>query len=72
MEMPGTSPLRGDDADDTQSHHILGVHLRLWSSRNWSVSREGANTGSHEKALVHGTCSRLATLHGDPRTPVLL
>ena len=40
------------------------------AARNWSVFLERPNTGRHEKAPVRCPCSRLAALHGAPRTRV--
>ena len=54
--------------DYTRSHHHPGAQFLVGSSRNWSVFLERPNTGRHEKAPVRCPCSRLAALHGTPRT----
>ena len=54
--------------DYTRSYHHPGAQFWVGSSRNWSVFLEGTNTGRHEKSPVRCPCSRLAALHGDPRT----
>ena len=58
----------GEYTDYTQSYHHPGAQFWVGSSRNWSVFLEKPNTGRHEKAPVRCPCSRLAALHGDPRT----
>ena len=60
----------GEYADYTRSHHHPGAQLWVGSSRNWSVFLERPKTGRHEKAPVRCPCSRLAALHGAPRTHV--
>ena len=45
--------------------------IQVRSSGNWSVFLERPNTGRHEKAPVRCACSRLAALHGAPRTMVV-
>ena len=62
-------PEYGEYTDYTRSHHHHGAHFWVGSSRNWSVFLERPNTGRHEKAPVRCPCSRLAALHGAPRTP---
>ena len=52
----------------TRKYHHPGAQFWVGSSRNWSVFLERPNTGRHEKAPVRCPCSRLAALHGDPRT----
>ena len=54
--------------DYTRSYHHPGAQFWVGSSRNWSVFLERPNTGRHEKAPVRCPCSRLAALHGAPRT----
>ena len=58
----------GEYTDYSQSQHHPGAQFWVGSSRNWSVFLERPNTGRHEKALVRCPCSRLAALHGAPRT----
>ena len=58
----------GEYTDYTPSHHHPGAQFWVGSSRNWSVFLERPNTGGHEKAPVRCPCSRLAALHGAPRT----
>ena len=54
--------------DYTRSYCHPGVQFWVGWSRNWSVFLERPNTGCHEKAPVRCPCSRLAALHGAPRT----
>ena len=61
----------GEYTDYTRSYHHPGAQFWVGSSRNWSVFLERPNTGRHEKAPVRCPCSRLAALHGDPRTLTL-
>ena len=58
----------GEYTDYTRSYHHPGAQFWVGSSRNWSVFLERPNTGRHEKAPVRCPCSRLAALHGAPRT----
>ena len=58
----------GEYTDYTQSYHHLGAQFWVGSSRNWSVFLERPNTGRHDKAPVRCPYSRLAALHGAPRT----
>ena len=44
---------------------VFGRHA---GQSHWSVFLEMPNTGRHEKAPVRCPCSRLAALHGAPRT----
>ena len=60
----------GEYTDCTRSYHHPGAQFWVGSSRNWSVFLERPNTGRHEKAPVRCPCSRLAALHGAPRTHV--
>ena len=60
----------GEYTDYTRSHHHPGAQFWVGSSRNWSVFLERPNTGRHEKTPVRCPCSRLAALHGAPRTHV--
>ena len=62
------SRVYGEYTDYTRSHHHPGAQFWVGSSRNWSVFLERRNTGRHEKAPVQCPCSRLAALHGAPRT----
>ena len=34
-----TSQERGEETDETQSHHLSGAQLRVGSGRKWSVIR---------------------------------
>ena len=61
----------GEYTDYTRPYHHPGAQFRVGSSRNWSVFLERPNTGRHEKAPVRCPCSRLAALHGAPRTLIL-
>ena len=54
--------------DYTRSYHHPCAQFWVGSSRNWSVFLERPNTGRHKKAPVRCPCSRLAALHGAPRT----
>ena len=54
--------------DYTWSYHHPGAQFWVGSSRNWPVFLERPNTGRHKKAPVRCPCSRLAALHGAPRT----
>ena len=58
----------GEYTDYTRSYHHPGAQFWVGSSRNWSVFLERPNTGRHEKAPVRCPFSRLAALHGAPRT----
>ena len=58
----------GNTRDYIRSYHHPGAQFWVGSSRNWSVFLEWPNTGRHEKAPFRCPCSRLAALHGDPRT----
>ena len=58
----------GEYTDYTRSYHHPDAQFRVGSSRNWSVFLERPDTGRHEKAPVRCPCSRLAALHGAPRT----
>ena len=58
----------GEYTDYTRSYHHPCAQFWVGSSHNWSVFLERPNTGRHEKASVHCPCSRLAALHGAPRT----
>ena len=61
----------GGYTDYTRSYHHPGAQFWVGSSRNWSVFLERPNTGRHEKAPVRCPCSRLAALHGAPRTRLI-
>ena len=52
----------------TRSYHHPGAQFWVGSRRNWSVILERPITGRHENAPVRCPCSRLAALHGAPRT----
>ena len=54
-----------------RSHRLRGAYLWVGSRRNWSVFLEGLCTGRHGEAPVCCPCSRLAALHGAPRTRCL-
>ena len=58
----------GEYTDYTRSHHHPGAQFLVGSSRNWSVFLERPNMGRHEKAPVRCPFSRVAALHGAPRT----
>ena len=58
----------GEYTDDIRSHHHPGAQFWVGSNLNWSFFLEEPNTGRHEKAPVRCQCSRLAALHGAPRT----
>ena len=63
----------GGDALMTPDHivvlvHNSGLHRAGIGRSSW----KGLSSGRHEKAPVHCPCSRLAALHGAPRTLVLL
>ena len=60
----------GEYIDYTKSHHHPGAQFWVGSSRNWSVFLQRPNTVRHEKAPVRCPCSRLAALHGAPRTQI--
>ena len=62
----------GEYTDYTRSYHHPGAQFWVGSRRNWSVFLERPSTGRHEKAPAHCPCSRLAALHGAPRTQELL
>ena len=62
----------GNTPDYTRSYHHPGAQFWVGSSRNWSVFMKRPNTGCHEKAPVRCPCSRLAALHGTPRTQLQL
>ena len=62
----------GEYTDYTRSHRHPGAQFWVGLSRNWSVFLERPNTGCHEKAPVRCPCSRLAALHGAPRTHLVL
>ena len=56
----------------TPNHTV--VHVRISGQGRVGIglsSWEGLSTGRHEKAPVRCQCSRLTTLHGDPRTRLL-
>ena len=64
----GAFPECGEYTDYTRWYHHPGAQFWVGSSRNWSVFQKRPNTGCHEKALIRCPCSRLAALHGAPRT----
>ena len=64
------SSVCGEYTDYTRSHHHTGAQFWEGSSRNWSVFLERSSTGRNVKAPVRCPYSRLAALHGAPRTRV--
>ena len=63
-----TSQVQGDRLM-TPDHTAIQVRSsREDQAGSGQSSREGLTTGCHEKALVRCQCSRLAALHGAPRT----